>query len=111
MPTSQAHCHGCRQYNHDILPLVTARRLAHVAFPHDDAAWDGGCVQMIADAEVAAWDTLQNHVNIPIVLQIHAGTKRKLPITCLTSRNVDIYTNAYIYTYKTSLKADKEVGG
>ena len=51
---------------------------------------------MIADAEVAAWDTLQNHVNIPFVLQTHAGTKRKLPITFLTSGNVDIYTNACI---------------
>ena len=45
----------------------------------------GGCVEMIADAEVRlrahAWDTLQKHVTIPFVLQTHAGTKRKLPIT------------------------------
>ena len=60
----------------------------------------GGCVEMIADAEVRlrahAWDTLQKHANIPFVLQTHAGTKRKLPITFLTSRNVDTYPNAYI---------------
>ena len=58
---------------------MTARRLAHITFPHDDAAWDvylaGGCVEMIADAEVAAWDTLQKHVKIRFVLQTHAGTK------------------------------------
>ena len=76
--------------------ILTARRLAHTAFTHDGVYLAGGCVQMIADAEVAAWDTLQNHVNIPFALQTPAGTKRKLPITCLTSRNVDIYTNAYI---------------
>ena len=75
---------------------MTARRLAHIAFAHDDVDLAGGCVEMIADAEVAASDTLQNHVNIPFVLQTPAGTKRKLPITCLTSRNVDMYTNAYI---------------
>ena len=43
-PTSQAYCHGCPKYKH-LLPLVTARRPAHITTPHDDAAWD---VEMIA---------------------------------------------------------------
>ena len=65
---------------------MTAGRPAHVASAHDAVYLAGGCVEMIADAEVAAWDTLQNHVNIPFVLQTHAGTKRKLPITCFNER-------------------------
>ena len=65
---------------------MTARRPAHIASAHDAVYLAGGCVEMIADAEVAAWDTLQNHVNIPFVLQTHAGTKRKLPITCFNER-------------------------
>ena len=37
---------------------MTAARSAHVASAHDAVYLAGGCVEMIADAEVAAWDTL-----------------------------------------------------
>ena len=75
---------------------MTAGRPAHVASAHDAVYLAGGCVEMIADAEVAAWDTLQNHVNTPFVLLMRARSANYRSHV-LTSGNVDLLYTCIVY--------------